>query len=446
MLGRVVLLCALVALLGATPAAAAQRTHTFRAGPYTMADFGTRFIRETVRAPEVDGYVTWMRARLVNSQGVPVTIRAGMLHHVFFRNLSVNRIRGHCSARQPEVFYSTGEEDEDLDLPAGYGYRVRPAHRWQMSGMLMSHAVKPKHVWVEYRVRTDTAPRTAVRPMWVRANGCGPASSYNVPGDGGPGSVHDRVEHWTVPVSGRIVAAGGHLHGGARNLTMTQPACGNRQIYENTPYFGPPDHPVYTAEPFLHEAGPVNTSWFSTPTGVPVRKGEVLDVHGVYDNQHARGAVMAITHVYLAPDERVPGGCGPLPADAAQSPQPPGTRRAAPYQRIPLWKLDAFGRPVELAEPESPAIEVPDGFLIALRRNRYAPENVLIRAGESINWRFDDRERHNLTFASGPRVVAGQTMSRGERAQTRFDVPGRYQLFCYLHPMTMREQITVLPR
>jgi plastocyanin len=36
-------------------------------------------------------------------------------------------------------------------------------------------------------------------------------------------------------------------------------------------------------------------------------------------------------------------------------------------------------------------------------------------------------------------------MNRGGRASTQFNVPGRYQLFCYLHPMTMHEQIDVVP-
>ena len=37
---------------------------------------------------------------------------------------------------------------------------------------------------------------------------------YSVPGDGGPG-VHELSRTWTVPRSGRIVAAAAHAHGGA---------------------------------------------------------------------------------------------------------------------------------------------------------------------------------------------------------------------------------------
>jgi plastocyanin len=446
------LLLALVVVgFGALPAAATaaprERTFTFRAGPYVMGGYRTQFIKERVRSPRETGFVTRMHASLVDARGRPVTIRDGMLHHVFFNNLAVMRVAGHCTARQPEVFYSTGEEDETLLLPRGYGYRVRTSHRWRMSGMLMSHRLQARKVFVRYTVRVSRARGlTAVRPLWVRANGCGPSSSYGVRGDGGPGSVDDRIEHWSVPLSGRIVAAGGHLHGGAIGLQMRQPACGDRLVYDNVPHYAPANALVYTARPMLHEAGPVNTSWWSSRTGVGVRQGDVLDLHGLYDGSQARGAVMAITHVYIAADASERGGCAPLPADARATEAPPGTRPSAPYEPIPLWKLDERGRPVELGEPEAPAVAVAGGTPIAVRTAGFSPENVVVHTGDLLRWRFADAGTHNLTFASGPRVIAGQTGTQGQEATTQFDAPGRYQLFCYLHPMTMREQVTVLPR
>ena len=56
-------------------------------------------------------------------------------------------------------------------------------------------------------------------PYWIRANGCETIQpSYTVPGGGGPGSTYERTWTWNVPMTGRIVAAGGHLHGGARSM------------------------------------------------------------------------------------------------------------------------------------------------------------------------------------------------------------------------------------
>ena len=302
-------------------------------------------------------------------------------------------------------------------------------------------------MFVEYRVRVDTGRRRPVRPLWVRASGCGRFASYGIRGDAPAGTLDERVEHWRVPVTGRIVAATGHLHAGAADLRMTQPGCGGRLLFHHRPAFGAPDHWVYTTRPVLHEVGPIATSAFSSARGLPVRRGEMLDLHALYEAARPRPGVMAIAHLYLAPDPKAGarGGCAPLPADARQTPPPVGSRAASPWIPTPLWTLDARLRPVVLAKPPGPARELADGATIALRGNRFSPENVVIRQGARLHWRFDDAAAHNLTFASGPRAVAGQTMTRGGTADTQFAVAGRYQLFCYLHPMTMHEQVTVLP-
>ncbi len=443
---RIVMTLAVAGLVLVPAAASAKvRTETLRAGPYALGGYRTQFLKESVPRPRASGYVTRMRASLVDARGRPVTIRDGMLHHVYFNNLSVLRTAGQCTSRQPEVFYGTGEENESLDLPPGYGYRLRRHDRWQMSGMLMSHRYRPKRVYVRYVVTTDTARRTAVRPLWVRANGCGSSSAYHVRGDGGPGSVDDRVDHWKVPIGGRIVASGGHLHAGAINLVMRQPSCGDRVLFDNAPSFAPADDLLYHVVPRLHEAGPIQTSWFTSKTGIPVAKGEVLDLHGLYANDHPRQSVMAITHVYIAPESQPPVGCSPLPADAHQTAPKAGERPSAPYQSIPLYTLDARHRPVVIDEPPGPSVPLADNALIDLRSFAFTPEKVTIAAGSTLQWRFDDLAAHNLTFASGPRAVAGQQLAKGGRTSTRFDTPGRYQLFCYLHPMTMHEQITVTP-
>ena len=63
--------------------------------------------------------------------------------------------------------------------------------------------------------------------------------------------------------------------------------------------------------------------------------------------------------------------------------------------------------------------------------------------GASLTWRFRDAIPHNVLLANGPRLVGSRTLSRGATATSRFPVPGRYELFCYLHPMTMHEVVDV---
>ena len=434
-------LAVLFLLLAPGTAQASAHHFSLRAGPFRVGRFDVRMLRLEVPVPRVKGYVTRLHAELVDARGRRVHIDRAMLHHMYLRNLSRERIRT-CNSL-PEVFYGTGEENQSLVLPRGYGYRLAPGDRWELSGMLMSHRYRPVTTYVRYTGTVQTRRLAEVRPFWVRANGCRSAS-YNVRGGGAPGSVDDRVFRWRVPVTGRLVAAGGHLHAGAVGLQLRDPGCGNRLLYDNRPFYAGAGSLLYRARPRLHEPGPVQTSWFSSRTGIPVRRGERLALHGRYAGDHARGAVMAITHVYIAPGPVAGRRCAPLPRDARQSPMRPGLRRRAPYQPIPLWALGAHNRPVEIGAPPGPLAHLRDGGHIDLAAYRFQPERVVVRAGASLTFRFRDRTDHNLTFASGPRAVGGQLGHRGSEQRIRFTRPGRYRLFCYLHPMSMHEQIDVV--
>ena len=117
-------------------------------------------------------------------------------------------------------------------------------------------------------------------PLWVRANGCGDAVSYPVWGGGGPGGTDTRTYDWRVPFDARIVAVGGHLHGGAKDMLLSQPECGGRRLLDTAPRYGMPDNLYYTARPILHEPGPVDTRYFLSQTGIQVRRGETLTLTG----------------------------------------------------------------------------------------------------------------------------------------------------------------------
>ena len=45
----------------------------------------------------------------------------------------------------------------------------------------------------------------------------------------------------------------------------------------------------------------------------------------------------------------------------------------------------------------------------------FIPERVVLRAGGSLTWRFDDKVPHNVTFANGPRLTGspGRVESTG---------------------------------
>src|SRR5687768_5888953 len=76
----------LVALLMPAAPAQADQTISLQAGPYELGGFETVRPKEIVRTPPVDGYITYMRADLVDAFGEKVSIRDVMLHHVVFLN------------------------------------------------------------------------------------------------------------------------------------------------------------------------------------------------------------------------------------------------------------------------------------------------------------------------------------------------------------------------
>jgi hypothetical protein len=64
-----------------------------------------------------------------------------------------------------------------------------------------------------------------VRAFFLDVTGC--FAQYNVPGNGGPGSVDTRTRTWQAPWDGYLVTAVGHMHGGGIDLTLRDEASGN---------------------------------------------------------------------------------------------------------------------------------------------------------------------------------------------------------------------------
>jgi len=388
MFRRTALLLILAGILaGALPGAAqaARKTVVLRSAPVAMAGFNVEFPKLWVPTPKLDGYVVGMDARLVDTRGKAVTIRDVMLHHVVFYKRISPASQSACAGKSQEGFYGTGEEKQQLRLPAGYGYPVAKGERWKMNAMLMSHSLRSVKVRVEYTVTIETGRKLEpVIPLWVRANGCGDAVSYPVWGGGGPGAVDTRTYNWRVPFDARIVAVGGHLHGGAKDMVLSQPECGGRRLLDTTPRYGMPDNLYYTARPILHEPGPVDTRYFLSQTGIQVRRGETLTLSGTYDDAKPHTRVMSIMHIYLA-KHAAPAAqdCAPLPADAQQLVKDEPVRLDPPDVSVPLNMLGDDGHTHELTSLPWPLTPLGDPAAVALKDNAFDPPYVQLRAGRS---------------------------------------------------------------
>jgi hypothetical protein len=442
------------AFVGVGPSEAATERATVRQGPLTLQPYETRFTSRAtrnVRAPRMDGHIVAMHARVVDGSGAPMPVRRVMLHHIVYKNAGRfpgDRRDGTCGGRY-ESFYGTGEEDEWLRFPPGYGYRIHRGERWKTGWMLMNHSPRRQRAYVEYTAWVDTTSRlTHVKPFWVRATGCRGARDpiFNVPGGRPAGSTFVKRTTWKVPVSGRLVAGGAHVHGGSKDIVLSQPRCGNRTLIGSRPLYGLPSHPYYNVLPVLHEPGPVSTSWVTSAEGFPVLKGESLRVASLYDAERPHTRVMGILHVYLAPAGRTVESCARLPTDVGNElPDIPG-RLVAPAVTVPLTGLDASGRARVISRPPGPTrhfLKIPQ---VGVRENAFSVRNLSVPRGGLVRWRFHDRRYHDVTVASGPRGFASRWLRRGESYAYRFRRPGVYRLFCSLHPIDMTQVVRVRKR
>lgn len=405
--------------------------------------------------PNSNGFVTRMDVNLVDPDGSRIPVRRLMLHHIVFSNLSRRdatcdtflRWDNRTSIPGVERFYAAGEELNVLSLPPGYGYRLADRDTWGLYYMIMNHRSSADEAYVRYRITVDTDPTlTAVKPHWLDVRNCLQDPVYTVPGRGGPRSTHVERRTFTIPEAGRIVAGGGHVHGGGRRLTLTQPDCDNRQIGRSVASYGMPRHPFYKVRPKLHEPGPIDMSGWGTPTGIPVAAGQRLRLNAIYDNSRPHMRVMGITVLYIAADASVKAKCGRLPDDVTHVRTDRPHRTKPPDYHVPLTGLDADGQAVTIDAPPGRVKRLRSGSTIAVRDRFFSAPNVSLRRGSRLKWSFEGAEPHNVTLANGPVGIASRNLDEGRTYSRRFKIPGTYKLFCTLHPVQMTERVMVRKR
>jgi plastocyanin len=451
----VVLAVALLAL-GAGSAAAATHTESFT-HPVSVEPFGVQQeVTFGVDHPKVDGFITGMSADVVDADGKQVPINRIMLHHIVFQKVGVRSstcdnftlFDGKSSLPAlADSFYFAGEERNELVLPSGYGYPIAKGDNWSMVWMLMNHRPKLDPVFIRWTVTyEDSAQLTPVRPIWLDVVNCNADPVYTVPG-GAKSGVHERRYDRTIPESGRIVSVGGHVHGGASDLRLTQVDCDNRLIHRSRPAWGMRDHPFYNVKPILHEPGPVSMSRFTSAQGFPVSKGQTLRLASRYDNTLPHARVMGIVIAYMAPDASVPDGCAPPPSDIKieQPAELAGTpfRTKTPKFTVPLTGTDSKGRAISISRPPGKTRVMSSGSTIRVGDFEFSTANVRMKKGSKLNWKFTPSTLHNVTLANGPRGFSSLNLNDGRTYAYKFKVPGTYRVFCGLHPVSMTQTVTV---
>jgi plastocyanin len=445
MLGRLLALAAMAvtaSVLAAAPAGAATRQVTLKEGPIDIAAYSVKLgARGGIATPRLDGYITHMEADVVDVRtGRRLPIGRVMLHHIVFAD------QGPPGTPRTRPFYGDGEERATMDLPPGYGYRIHRGDRWSFVWMLMNHRPIADRAYIRYRMTVVTGrPLRGVIPVAWDASHLRQGLVYDVAGGGLPGSLDVRTMTRPIPVSGRLVAGLGHVHGGARDLSLSEPTCGGRRIYVSHPTWGLASHPFYNVRPVLHEPGPIDMSQFRSARGIPVVAGQPVTLTSRYDNSRPHTRVMGLLLAYLAPDPAVRTPCGPMPTDVETLRTRTAGRSRAPVKTIGIYDWRGAGRAARVAGPPGAFTRSDGDTSVRVAGFRFGPGNLSVPAGATVRWTFADPVLHNVTLASGPEGFSSDRLRSGATFAKTFTRPGTYRFFCELHPVGMVERVVVRP-
>ncbi len=308
----------------------------------------------------------------------------------------------------------------------------------------MNHRAQTDTVQIRWTITWDTDPALVpVEPMGFDASFLRQGLVYDVAGGKPVGGEDVRTMTLPAPFAGRIVAGLGHVHGGAKELRLSEPQCAGRVVYRSQPTWGGPAHPFYKVRPVLHEPGPIDMSQIRSRAGIPVAAGQKLAMSSIYDATRPHTRVMGLMLIYLARDPAVGDGCAPLPADLESVRTGERGRALPPVFRVPLTGLDRLGRAVTISRPPGRTVVAGRRAQVGVRDLAYGTRNLSIAQGGTVTWSFGGELRHDVTLASGPRGFSSDQLKGGKRFARRFNVPGRYRIFCSLHPVQMTQVVTV---
>lgn len=288
---------ALVLLAGAcqpivnAPSGGGEVEHeTFRIGPFSLAPAGqwgdsNAGFRSNLPRPSGAFGIKTMNFDIVDADGDPVPRHDVHLHHIVMGSSAHQD--AYCGGN--ERFAGAGAERNPIILPDPYAYLVGPDDGWSATWDVVNTSNQAQTVYVEYDIGLQPGATSEnsrpVRAFFLDVTGC--FTQYNVPGNGGPDSVHTATRSWSAPWDGYLVTAVGHLHEGGIDLSLQDDASGTRCTmtahYEDA-----------------HEPGHENPPHEITrcPIHVQFDAGQRFSVISRYDNSAPHSGVMGIVRAY----------------------------------------------------------------------------------------------------------------------------------------------------
>lgn len=208
------------------------QTETFKLGPFDLTAMGTAGATNTgtrldIPRPAGAYGIRQMSFDLVDAQGESVSSEVAHLHHALLFEAG---LQDPVCPSWPRTIGGAGAERTRVDFFSDYAYLVDASDKWNANWMIMNMMEEPTTVYIEYTIGYDTAMNASntrpVTPYFLDVTGCGGGFTFDVPGNGGPGSVYTRTATFTAPTDGVAVFSGGHMHDGGIDSTLTRVSTG----------------------------------------------------------------------------------------------------------------------------------------------------------------------------------------------------------------------------
>jgi hypothetical protein len=252
--------------------------------------YGENEFAMAVPAPPEAGYITSMRATVVDHNGDPMSHHMVHLHHAVW--LDPTRQDMTCPG-YPDRFFASGKERTKLEFPPGYGYFWSNESFWVLIAHLDGmHRGMEHDAFVRLNMGFSTGPQgtlTDVDPVWLDVRNCSDDPVFDVAkGSGSRGRYRERWDY-TMPEGGSFLTMGGHLHDGGMKLVLKNVTQGS-EVFTSRATYGRESDPWYLT----------SMSAFSADPGIEVSAGDLLRLVAVYDSTHSWHDVMGIMVGYLA--------------------------------------------------------------------------------------------------------------------------------------------------
>lgn len=279
------------------PLNAPVTTETFRLGPYNLAGLnepGWEVLgNRTIPRPAGNVAIKRVDWNVVDASGTEVPIHKVHLHHIVVSDQGKTDPICGGGAR----FTGTGLERTPTILWGTYAYLSSAGSQWNGNFHLHTTTSTPANgVYIEYKIEyatyTNPSQFRGTTPYFLDVTGCGAGSIYDVPG-GGPGTVHTATRTYTAPADGIAVFAGGHIHTGGIDATLTRDATGEDYCTATAQYTPTTHHPYHQNHGTLDRIS-------SCLIHSGMNAGETFTLRANYDSEFPLTKTMGImlTHVW----------------------------------------------------------------------------------------------------------------------------------------------------